>query len=146
MPLSIPSSRLPTAPLSPSHPPVGVCGMTEEEAIKTYGADKIKVYKTRFTNMYHGEFAARNLQPSLLNSFRLPLPLTALTTRVTSTSMKLVCLKPNETVIGLHSVGIGCDEMLQGFGVAMNMGATKADFDACVAIHPTAAEEFVTMR
>ena len=63
------------------------------------------------------------------------------------TVMKLVCLKSeNERVIGLHCIGKGCDEMIQGFGVAMKMGATKADFDNCVAIHPTSSEEFVTMR
>jgi len=63
------------------------------------------------------------------------------------TIMKLVCLKSeNERVIGLHCLGLGSDEMLQGFAVAVKMGATKADFDNCVAIHPTAAEEFVTMR
>lgn len=60
--------------------------------------------------------------------------------------MKLVCAGPEETVVGLHMQGMGCDEMLQGFGVAMKMGATKAQFDACVAIHPTASEELVTMR
>ena len=70
----------------------------------------------------------------------------AITTRKTKTAMKLVCLKPTEKVIGLHCIGIGSDEMLQGFGVAIKMGATKADFDNCVAIHPTASEEFVTMR
>jgi glutathione reductase (NADPH) len=68
------------------------------------------------------------------------------TERKTGTTMKLVCLGPEERVIGLHMIGIACDEILQGFGVAMKMGATKADFDACVAIHPTAAEELVTMR
>ena len=59
--------------------------------------------------------------------------------------MKLVTLLPTEKVIGIHSIGMGSDELLQGFGVAMKMGATKADFDNCVAIHPTAAEELVTM-
>lgn len=58
---------------------------------------------------------------------------------------KLICLGPEERVIGLHAIGLGSDEMLQGFGVAMKMGATKADFDNCIAIHPTAAEEMVTM-
>ena len=61
------------------------------------------------------------------------------------TAMKLVCLLPEEKVVGLHVIGMGADEMLQGFAVAMKMGATKADFDSSVAIHPTAAEEFVTM-
>mmetsp|Transcript_2609 Transcript_2609/g.3994 ORF Transcript_2609/g.3994 Transcript_2609/m.3994 type:complete len:91 (+) Transcript_2609:359-631(+) len=59
--------------------------------------------------------------------------------------MKLVCAGTNELVVGLHVIGMGADEMLQGFGIALKMGATKADFDSCVAIHPTAAEEFVTM-
>ena len=59
--------------------------------------------------------------------------------------MKLVCAGQDEKVVGLHVIGFGADEMLQGFGVAVKMGATKADFDHCVAIHPTAAEEFVTM-
>ena len=59
--------------------------------------------------------------------------------------MKLVCEGPNERVCGCHSIGMGSDELLQGFGVALKMGATKADFDDCVAIHPTAAEEMVTM-
>lgn len=49
-------------------------------------------------------------------------------------------------VVGLHMQGLGCDEMLQGFSVAIKMGATKADFDKTVAIHPTSSEEFVTMR
>lgn len=49
-------------------------------------------------------------------------------------------------IVGLHVIGMGSDEMLQGFGVAIKMGATKADFDSCVAIHPTASEEFVTLH
>jgi len=60
-------------------------------------------------------------------------------------AMKLVCAGKEEKVVGLHVIGIAADEMLQGFGVAVKMGATKADFDHCVAIHPTAVEEFVTM-
>ena len=60
--------------------------------------------------------------------------------------MKLVCLGDEEKVIGLHMIGPGCDEMLQGFAVAIRMGATKRDFDDTVAIHPTSAEELVTMR
>ena len=56
-----------------------------------------------------------------------------------------MCLGPEERVIGLHCIGMGSDELLQGFGVAFKMGATKGDFDACVAIHPTASEEMVTM-
>jgi len=60
--------------------------------------------------------------------------------------MKLVCAGSRQVVVGLHMMGRGCDEMLQGFGVAVKMGATKADFDSCVAIHPTSSEELVTMR
>ena len=62
------------------------------------------------------------------------------------TLMKLVCEGPKEKVVGIHAVGMGVDEMIQGFAVALKMGATKQDFDNTVAIHPTASEEFVTMR
>lgn len=107
-----------------SHPPIGTIGLTEEEAIATYGKENLKIYSAKFGNMYH-----------------------SVTERKTKTLMKLICLIPeNEKIVGLHCIGIGCDEMLQGFGVAVKMGATKADFDNCVAIHPTSAEEFVTMR
>jgi glutathione reductase (NADPH) len=60
--------------------------------------------------------------------------------------MKLVCAGNNEKVIGIHLIGDGVDEMLQGFAVAVNMGATKADFDRTIAIHPSSAEELVTMK
>lgn len=66
--------------------------------------------------------------------------------RKNPTEMKLVCVGPEERVAGLHILGLGVGEMLQGFGVAIKMGATKQDFDSCVAIHPTSAEELVTMR
>lgn len=51
-----------------------------------------------------------------------------------------------QQIVGLHVIGIGCDELLQGFAVAIKMGATKADFDSCVAIHPTGAEDIVLMH
>lgn len=70
----------------------------------------------------------------------------ALTTHKTKCFMKLICVGENERVIGLHMIGHGCDEILQGFGVAIKMGATKVQFDSCIAIHPTSAEELVTMR
>ncbi|MNP45089.1 Glutathione reductase [compost metagenome] len=60
--------------------------------------------------------------------------------------MKLVCVGLEEKIVGIHGIGLGMDEILQGFAVALKMGATKRDFDNTVAIHPTAAEEFVTMR
>ena len=62
------------------------------------------------------------------------------------TVYKLICAGKEEKVVGLHIIGLGSDEILQGFGVAIKMGATKKDFDSCVAIHPTAAEEIVTLR
>ncbi|KAJ5919475.1 Glutathione reductase [Penicillium verhagenii] len=109
-----------------SHPEVGSIGLTEPEARQQYGDDKIKTYTTHFTNMYYSlmpkEEKAKN-----------------------PTHMKIICAGPQEKVVGLHILGLGVGEMLQGFGVAVKMGATKADFDSCVAIHPTSAEELVTM-
>ncbi|KFD82990.1 pyridine nucleotide-disulfide oxidoreductase family protein [Vibrio cholerae] len=106
-----------------SHPPIGTIGLTEPQAIAQYGAENVKVYKSSFTAMY-----------------------TAVTSHRQPCKMKLVCAGPEETVVGLHGIGFAVDEMIQGFGVAMKMGATKADFDSVVAIHPTGSEEFVTMR
>lgn len=109
-----------------SHPPIGTIGLTEQQAIEKYGSDNVKVYRSKFSNLYYG--------PWKVDPDEKP-----------KTAMKLVCAGSNELVVGLHVIGVGADEMLQGFGVAMKMGATKADLDSCVAIHPTAAEEFVTM-
>ena len=109
-----------------SHPVIGVVGLTEKEAIEKYGEDKIKVYKSTFTNLWYGPW---DMEPD----------------DKPKTAMKLVTLLPDEKVIGIHMIGMGCDEALQGFGVAVKMGATKADFDSCIAIHPTAAEELVTL-
>ncbi|NAW88745.1 glutathione-disulfide reductase [Photobacterium halotolerans] len=106
-----------------SHPPIGTIGLTEQEAIAQYGEENVKVYQSGFTAMY-----------------------TAVTSHRQPCKMKLVCAGPEETVVGLHGIGYTVDEMIQGFGVAMKMGATKADFDSVVAIHPTGSEEFVTMR
>ncbi|GGB42244.1 glutathione-disulfide reductase [Oceanisphaera marina] len=106
-----------------SHPPIGTLGLTEPEAREQYGDDQVKVYTSTFTSMY-----------------------TAVTAHRQPCKMKLVCVGENETVVGVHGIGFGMDEILQGFAVAVKMGATKEDFDACVAIHPTGAEEFVTMR
>ena len=106
-----------------SHPVIGSVGLTEEKAIAKYGEENIKVYKSSFTPMYTA--LGDNRQPS---------------------TMKLVTLGEDEKIIGLHGIGYGVDEMIQGFSVAIKMGATKADFDNTVAIHPTGSEEFVTMR
>jgi len=97
--------------------------LTEAEALAAYGADAIKVYQAVFTPMYHG-----------------------FTTRKVKTGIKLIVEGPEEKVIGLHTIGPGTDELLQGFAVAVQMGATKRDFDDTVAIHPTVAEELVTLK
>ena len=114
-------STIPTVVFS--HPAIGTVGLTEEEAIKEYGQDQIKVYKSSFASMY-----------------------SAVTSNRQESRFKLITAGPKEKVVGLHGIGYGVDEMIQGFAVAIKMGATKADFDATVAIHPTASEEFVTMR
>lgn len=106
-----------------SHPPIGTVGVTEQEAIEQYGEENVKVYTSGFTAMY-----------------------TAVTAHRQPCKMKLVCAGADEKVVGLHGIGFTVDEMIQGFAVAIKMGATKADFDATVAIHPTGSEEFVTMR
>ncbi|QBQ63177.1 glutathione-disulfide reductase [Actinobacillus indolicus] len=106
-----------------SHPPIGTIGLTEPKAVEQYGAENVKVYKSSFTPMY-----------SAVTQHRQPC------------RMKLVCVGKEEKIVGLHGIGFGVDEMIQGFAVAIKMGATKADFDNTVAIHPTGSEEFVTMR
>jgi len=110
-----------------SHPTIGTIGLTEPAAVAKYGQDNIRVYKSRFSNLMYGiyDVASPEDKPKTL--------------------MKLITAGLNERVVGIHIIGTGADEMLQGFGVAMKMGATKADFDSCIAIHPTAAEELVTM-
>jgi len=106
-----------------SHPVIGTVGLTEAEAIAQYGEDNISVYNSQFTALYQ----------AMTEDYRDP------------TRMKLICAGTDEKVVGLHSIGFGSDELLQGFAVAMKMGATKADFDNTIAIHPTSAEEFVTL-
>ena len=105
-----------------SHPTIGTVGLSEPEARAQYG-DSVKVYTTRFNPMYH-----------------------AFTEHKRPTAMKLVTVGEEERIVGCHIFGLGADEMLQGFAVAVRMGARKVDFDDTVAIHPTSAEELVTMR
>ncbi len=105
-----------------SHPPMGTVGMTEARARAEHG-DTVKVYQSRFTPMYYA-----------LGEKKLP------------SVMKLITAGDDERIVGCHVIGDGADEMMQGFAVAIRMGATKKDFDDTVAIHPTSAEEFVTMR
>jgi glutathione reductase (NADPH) len=106
-----------------SHPPIGTVGCTEEEARAKYGGAHVEAFTASFGPLYH-----------------------AMTTRKPRVEMKLVTHGPERRIVGLHVIGVGADEMLQGFAVALRMGATKTDFDDTVAIHPTSAEEFVTMR
>lgn len=106
-----------------SHPPIGTVGLTEEAAIEQFGRENIHVYQSSFASMYSAVTNHRQLS-----------------------RFKLITQGEEERVVGLHGIGYGVDEMIQGFAVAMKMGATKEDFDATVAIHPTGSEEFVTMR
>jgi len=109
-----------------SHPTIGTVGLTETNAVEKYGQENIKVYKSKFANLYYGIF---DLKPD----------------EKPKTSMKVICAGVDEKVVGIHVIGMGSDEMMQGFGVAVKMGCTKSDLDSCVAIHPTASEELVTM-
>ncbi|MEZ5563094.1 MAG: glutathione-disulfide reductase [Gammaproteobacteria bacterium] len=113
-------SNIPTVIFS--HPPIGTCGLSEREAREKFG-DEVKVYSSTFVPLWNG-----------------------MTTHKPKTRMKLVTAGAAQRVVGCHIMGPGADEMLQGFAVAIRMGATKRDFDDTVAIHPTAAEELVTMR
>jgi len=108
-----------------SHPPIGTVGLTEPEAREKYGDDKIKIYKSSFRALYFSMLEEEEKEPSVY---------------------KLICVGPEERVVGFHIIGLGSDEITQGFGVAIKMGATKQDFDDTVAIHPTSGEELVTMR
>ena len=105
-----------------AHPPLGAVGLTEEEAREAYG-DAVRCYRADFVPLFYG-----------------------ISERKPRARMKLVTVGAEEQVVGCHLAGPGADEMLQGFAVAIRMGARKADLDDTVAIHPTAAEELVTMR
>jgi glutathione reductase (NADPH) len=106
-----------------SHPPIGTVGLSEAQARERHGDDAVKVYATRFTGLFYSMLEHKP-----------------------RTHVKLVTVGPDERVVGVHVFGPGADEMLQGFAVAVRMGATKADFDRTVAIHPTSSEELVTLR
>jgi glutathione reductase (NADPH) len=106
-----------------SHPPIGTIGLSEHAAKTRYGAAEVRTYVADFVPMFH-----------------------ALTDAKPKTAMKLVTLGAEERIVGCHLIGPGADEMTQGFAVAMTMGARKRDFDDTIAIHPTSAEELVTMR
>jgi glutathione reductase (NADPH) len=106
-----------------SHPPIGTVGLSEAAARERYKDQPIKVYRSEFVPMFY-----------------------ALGDQKPQTAMKLVTIGAEEKVVGCHVIGPGADEMIQGFAVALTMGARKRDFDDTLAIHPTSAEEMVTMR
>jgi glutathione reductase (NADPH) len=105
------------------HPPLGTVGLSEKAARERYGGGNVTVFRASFVPLYN-----------------------AVTTDKPRSHMKLVTTGSEQRIVGLHVAGPGGDEMLQGFAVAVRMGATKKDFDDTVAIHPTSAEEFVTLR
>jgi len=105
-----------------THPPIGTIGLSEEKAREEYG-EQVKVYQTSFVPLYH-----------------------QMTRNKVKTLMKLIVIGEEEKIVGCHIMGLGADEMLQGFAVAIRMGATKQDFDDTIAIHPVSAEELVTMK
>ena len=104
-----------------SHPPIGSVGMSEERARQAVG--EVEIYRSSFRAMKH-----------------------TLSGRQERSMMKLVVDKKTRKVLGAHMLGVDAAEIIQGIGIAVKMGATKEDFDATVGIHPTSAEEFVTMR
>ncbi|PID66695.1 MAG: glutathione-disulfide reductase [Gammaproteobacteria bacterium] len=106
-----------------SHPAIGTVGLTERQAAAKYGKEKVRVYQSTFNPL-----------------------LRSMTEHKVPTRMKMVCLGKQQTVVGLHLIGDFIDEVIQGFAVAVQMGATKADFDKTLAIHPTSGEELVTLR
>ncbi|KAJ7063580.1 glutathione reductase [Mycena amicta] len=107
-----------------SHPTIGTVGLTEPQAREKYG-DSVKIYKTSFRSLYFSMIDEEHKEPSMF---------------------KVVCVGPEERVVGIHILGAGSDEMMQGFAVAVKMNARKQDLDDTVAIHPTSAEELVTLR
>jgi len=104
-----------------SQPPLATVGLTESEAREKFGA--VDIYKSEFRPLMH-----------------------TLSGRGERTLMKLVVDRANDRVVGCHMVGAAAAEIVQGLAIAIQCGATKAQFDATIGIHPTAAEEFVTMR
>jgi glutathione reductase (NADPH) len=104
-----------------THPNIGTVGLSEEQAREQYA--QVKIFRSEFRALKH-----------------------TLSGSTERTLMKLVVDAESDRVVGLHMVGADAGEIVQGFAVAMKCGATKAQFDSTIGIHPTAAEEFVTMR
>jgi glutathione reductase (NADPH) len=118
---SLSHDNIPTAIFTT--PEAATVGLSESAARKKYGADTIRTYMTSFRPMYH-----------------------SLAGRPTKTFMKLVVELSSDKVLGAHMVGDHAAEIIQGLAISVKLGARKSDFDATVGIHPTVAEEFVTMR
>ena len=109
-----------------SHPPIGMVGLTEAQAKEKFGEENVGVYKSKFVNMFHSLMQDLDKRPKSL--------------------IKYITNKADEDrIVGLHLIGRNVDEMLQGASIAIKMGATKKDYDSCVAIHPTGSEELVLM-
>jgi glutathione reductase (NADPH) len=106
-----------------SHPPVGTIGMTEQQAVNKFGKENIKIYTSKFKPMY---LSVANIDEI--------------------TTIKMITVKATDKIIGLHIIGVAADEMLQGFAVAIKMGATRKHFNETIAIHPTSAEEVVLIK
>ena len=104
-------------------PEAATVGITESEAIEQYGEENVHIYRSRFRSMYY-----------------------TLPNKDQKTLMKLVVHTESDKILGAHMVGDHAAEIIQGIAIALKMGATKADFDATIGIHPSSAEEFVTMR
>lgn len=120
-PQEVDHSIIPTAVFS--HLEIGTVGMTEEEACRAHGEDGVTIFKSTFKPMLH-----------------------TLSGRDERTLMKIIVEKKSDKVLGVHMIGPYSGEMIQTVGIAVTMGATKAQFDATIAVHPTAAEELVTMK
>ncbi len=118
VPTSTSYENIPSAVFST--PPIGSVGLTEEDARRDHN---IEIYQSSFKPMKH-----------------------TLSGRNEKSVMKLIVDKDTDKILGAHMMGIDAPEILQGIGIAVKAGATKADFDATIGIHPTAGEEFVTMR
>lgn len=111
--------NIPTAVFS--HPTIGTVGLTEPQARARHGDKKITIYRSRFTPMYYSMLSEKG-----------------------PAAYKIVCVGEEEKIVGVHMIGIASDELIQAVGITVKMGATKADYDNTVAVHPTSAEELVT--
>jgi glutathione reductase (NADPH) len=120
VPTTIDYTNIPTAVFS--QPNTASVGLTEEQARGQYG-DNLRIYRSKFRAMKETLGGGNG-----------------------KVFMKLIVVNDSDKVVGCHMVGEGAGEIIQGIAIAVKMGATKADFDATIGIHPTAAEEFVTMR